>query len=274
MIGVFTSPTALDTKGIPYPTAQEAHSLLLTELERFLNLVEKLDPDDWSKPTACTEWNVRDMLAHQSAGYAGGASFRELIHQLSSIPRHGQLPEDAINIIQLRDRAGKSPAELIAELRQAGPVAAENWAYRFRFLKLISIPHPVAGKLPLRHLMWVTHSRDTWMHRLDICRATGHVFEQTTAHDGRITALVMRDVADSLSRNFSGPALIFELSGIAGGTWKLGAGEPAATVHMDVLEFNIFASGRYSYAQARPMANITGDVSIAEKALQQILVVY
>jgi hypothetical protein len=43
---------------------------------------------------------------------------------------------------------------------------------------------------------------------------------------------------------------------------------------MDVLDFNIFASGRYTYEQARPLATISGDVSKAEEALQQILVVY
>jgi uncharacterized protein (TIGR03083 family) len=214
------------------------------------------------------------MLAHQAGGYASGASYKELFHQLSKIPKPGQLPEDAINAIQLRDRAGKSPEELIAELKKVGPVAAENWAYRFRFLKLISIPHAVVGKLSQRQLMWVTHSRDTWMHRLDICRATGHTFEQTAEHDGRIAALVMKDVAAALSRNFGGPALTFELTGIAGGTWKIGQGQPAATIRMDVLDFNIFASGRYSYEQARPMATITGDVNSAEKALKHLLVVY
>ena len=122
--------------------------------------------------------------------------------------------------------------------------------------------------------MWVTHSRDTWMHRLDICRATGQVFEQTAGHDGRIAALVMRDVADVLARNFSGPAHVFELTGIAGGSWKIGHGEPAAAIRMDVLDFNIFASGRYSYEQARPLAAISGDVSSAENALKHILVVY
>ena len=66
----------------------------------------------------------------ECARYAGapgwrlcsGASYKELIHQLSGKRRPGQLPEDAINAIQLRDRAGKSPAELITELRRVGPV--------------------------------------------------------------------------------------------------------------------------------------------------------
>lgn len=263
-----------DAVNIAYVTADEAHRLMQTELERFLPLMEELAPDDWGKPTACSEWNVRDILAHQAGGYAGGTGYKEMIRQIKNKPKPGQLPEDALNEFQLWERADDSPAELIAELRRVGPVAAKKWAYQFRLVKLISIPHPVAGRLSLRHLMWVIHSRDTWMHRLDICRATGRDFEQTRQHDGRIAELVMLDVADILAKKFNGPALVFELTGLAGGTWKIGAGEPAATIRMDVLEFNIFASGRYTYEEARPMITITGDISQAEEALRNILVIY
>ena len=84
----------------------------------------------------------------------------------------------------------------------------------------------------------------------------------------------MLDVADTLERKFDGPAMVFDLTGIAGGTWKIGKGEPAATIQMDVLDFNIFASGRYTYEEARPLATITGDVAAAEAAMKHILVVY
>jgi uncharacterized protein (TIGR03083 family) len=274
MIAISSTPTFFDAISIPYVSADEAHRLLQTELTRFLALVDDLGTGDWDKPTACTEWSVRDMLAHQAGGYANGTSYKEMFRQFSKKPKPGQLPEDAANEFQLLERADKSPAELIAELRQVGPIAAQNWAYRFRFAKLVTIPHPVAGKFSIRHLMLVVHSRDTWMHRLDICRATGREFEQTREHDGRIAELVMLDVADTLARKFDGPALVYELTGIAGGTWKIGKGEPVATIRMDVLEFNIFASGRYTYEEARPMATITGDVTAAEDALENILVVY
>ena len=83
-----------------------------------------------------------------------------------------------------------------------------------------TVPHAVAGKLTLRHLMQMIHSRDTWMHRLDICRATNRHFEQTIEHDGRIAALVMLDVARQLSPKLDGRAIAFDLSGLAGGTWS------------------------------------------------------
>ena len=265
-----TSPlsTIMDADGIAPVNGEEAYNLLETELSRFLALAATLDGDDWDRPTACAEWSVRDILNHQAGGYASGCSYKEIFRQTLRIPKPGQLIEDAINDFQLKERAGKAPAALIEELKQVGPVAAKKWAHEFRFGKLFSIPHPIAGKLSIRYFMWVTHSRDTWMHRLDICRATGREFEQTQAHDGRIAALVMLDVARLPAKKLNWPTLIFDLAGIAGGSWKIGTGKPAATIGMDVLDFNIFASGRYSFAEARPLATISGNISAAEEALK------
>ena len=271
---ISSTPTFLDANSITPLNDEEAYKLLDTELTRFLALVATLDSDDWDKATACAEWSVRDILAHQAGGYASGSSYREMFRQTLRIPGKGQLIEDAINDFQLKERQGKTPAALINELRQVGPIAAKKWAYQFRFGKLFSIPHPIAGTLSLRYLMRVTHSRDTWMHRLDICRATGRDFEQTQDHDGRIAELVILDVARLPAKKNKWPTLIFDLTGIAGGTWKIGSGEAAATICMDVLDFNIFASGRYSYTEARPLASISGNVSAAEEALKNFLILY
>ncbi len=269
-----TSPTLANTAKIRTVTNDEAYELLQTALNRLLALLETLEPDDWQKPTACTAWNVRDMVAHQAGGYASGTSYKEMIRQGMRLPKRGQLIEDAINDFQLQERADRSPEELVAELREIGPVAAQKWAHEFRFAKLITIPHPIAKPLSFRYLMEIIHSRDTWMHRLDICRATGREFEQTREHDGRIAELVMLDVAKILGRKYPDLSLTFDLTGIAGGVWTIGKGKSVATIRMDVLDFNIFVSGRYSYEEARPLATITGDIATAEKALKNILVLY
>lgn len=215
MVTVTNSQTIQNASDIPYIKADESYRLLSVELERFLSCLEMLGADDWSKPTACTAWSIRDMVAHQAGGYASGTGYGEMFRQYRSKPKQGQLPEDAVNEFQLMERAKKSPAELIAELRQVGPAAIQKWAYQFRIAKLISIPHPVPGMLSLRHLMWVIHSRDTWMHRLDICRAANLPFHQTLEHDGRIVELVMRDTAKALSSKLNERAITIDLSGIA-----------------------------------------------------------
>nr|HRJ44164.1 maleylpyruvate isomerase family mycothiol-dependent enzyme [Caldilineaceae bacterium] len=259
---------------ILYPDADEAHRLLQMAFDRLMKLLVNLKEDEWYLPTACTAWDVRRMVAHQAGGYASGTGYSEMFRQYLTPPRKGELPEDAVNRRQLAERAGRTPAELIAELRQVGPTAMQKWAYQFRLVKPIAIPHPVGGWLSMRHLMWVVHSRDTWMHRLDICRATNRPFEHTAEHDGRIAGLVMRDVAMQLRGRLGGRGLIFDLSGVAGGRYRVGDGDVAATLQMDVLDFNIWASGRYSYNEAYSRFTLSGDVAWAEPILKQLLILY
>ncbi|HEU0296168.1 MAG TPA: maleylpyruvate isomerase family mycothiol-dependent enzyme [Anaerolineales bacterium] len=259
---------------IPYVTADEAYTLMQTSFARFMGLIKSLDPPDWSKPTACTAWDVHDMVAHQAGGYASGVSYGEMFRQYTCIPRRGQLPEDAINELQVRERANMSPADLIAELKQVGEKAIHNWAYGFRAVKWLAIPHPVGGFMSLRHLMWVIHSRDTWMHRLDICRATNHPFEQTPEHDGRINELVVLDTAKKLNKKLNGRAITLILTDIAGGTWKIGQGDPTVEMEMDMRDFNIFVSGRFSYEEGLQRARISGEKVLIENAFRDLLVLY
>lgn len=261
-------------ENIPYTNADEAYRLMNTALDRFLHLIESLAPEDWTKPTACTAWNVHDMVAHQAGGYASGISYMEMIRQYTSKPKPGQLPEDAINALQVAERADKTPAELISELKRIGKNTSHNWAFGFRAIKWIATPHPVGGFMSLRHLMWVIHSRDTWMHRLDISRATNHPFEQTREHDGRINELVVLDTAKKLKNRLGGRSITLVLTGIAGGTWKIGKADPAAEMEMDVLDFNIFVSGRFSYEEAMKRARISGDKFLVENAFRDLLVLY
>lgn len=274
-LAIFPS-TTVSAEQIPYVTADEAYELMQTALHRFIHLVESLDAEDWHKPTACTEWNVRDMVAHQAGGFASGVSYREMIHQLTARPKAkpGQLIEDTINTLQLAERANMTSAELITELRQAGEKASHNWAYGFRLVKWAAIPHPVPGRLGLRHLMWVIHSRDTWMHRLDICRATGRHFEQTREHDGRINELVVRDLAHVLQKKLNGRAFTLALTGVAGGTWQIGSGNSEATIEMDTLDFNIYASGRFNQEEGLSRARFAGDKNLAERAFENFAVLY
>lgn len=261
-------------KNIPSVTADEAHRLLTEAFERLLELLASLSAEDWSKPTACTAWDVHDIVAHQAGGYLSGISLSEMLRQYVRIPKRGQLPEDAINELQVGERKHKTPAELIAELEQVGPAAIRNWAYGFNAIKWIAMPHPVGGFMSIRQLMWVTHSRDTWMHRLDICRATNRPFQQTREHDGRIVELVVRDVAQKLRKRLNGKAITLILTGVAGGEWQVGDGEATSSLEMDALDFNIFVSGRYTYPEGLQRAIISGESDLVEKVLKDFLILY
>ena len=46
---------------IERPTAMR---LAETEYQRVTDAVDALQPEDWTRPTDCTEWDVRQLVAH------------------------------------------------------------------------------------------------------------------------------------------------------------------------------------------------------------------
>ena len=270
-----TQPAAQRAAEVPAVTRTESAALATAEVTRFVALMEALGPEDWAKPTPCTAWSVRDILAHQAGAYAGGASLREFLHQNGRPPKAGELAEDVANRIQLADRAGRGPAELLAELKAVWPQAVARRKQLAPVVGLITLPRPDGPGLNLGHLFTVIYARDTWMHRLDISRATGRAMQLTPEHDGRMVALVLRDLAANLGPKLGDAAVRFELSGTAGGAWVVGgSAAPSATVQMETLDFNIYASGRFSYAEARAKATLSGDTALAERALRATAVLY
>jgi hypothetical protein len=80
-------------------------------------------------------------------------------------------------------------------------------------------------------------TRDTWMHRLDISRATGRPMELTTGHDGRLVADVVTEWAHRHGQPFA-----LTLTGPAGGQWR--SGEAGEHLQFDALDFCWIAAGR------------------------------
>jgi hypothetical protein len=89
----------------------------------------------------------------------------------------------------------------------------------------------------LGYLLEVIFTRDTWMHRVDIARATSHELVLTPEHDGRIVAGV---VAEWARRH--GQAFTLHLLGPAGGTYTMEGGGEEITI--DAVEFCRTLSGR------------------------------
>jgi len=268
----------LDAEEISALAHDEAGIIAREELNRFLAVVESLSGDDWRQPTDCTDWTVRDILAHQAGSYAGSASWREFKRHMSIKPKPDQMQVDAINACQLADRAGHSPADLISELRRVGPKAINVRQRLPWLLRKLPIPFgPPLGTAAVEYLTDLIFTRDTWMHRVDICRATGRPFTQTAEHDGRIVALVLRELVKKLQPHLRGQSVIFDLTGPAGGRFRIGSlAEPSAILKMDVLEFNRLASERISAEEARTqkLVTISGDHSFATQLLSHTVVPY
>jgi mycothiol maleylpyruvate isomerase-like protein len=70
---------------IPPLEHDEAMALAEVELGRVLALVDDdLDADEWSRPTDCTGWTVRDMLGHLLGMFALQADPEERTRQIKT----------------------------------------------------------------------------------------------------------------------------------------------------------------------------------------------
>lgn len=263
---------------IPPLTHAEAGTLSQTEYERTLAVLEQLSGDDWLQPTYCTAWTVRDMVAHLAGAVTGSTSVGEFVRQNMTNPYLKDVtdPVDGINRLQLEERAGKSNAELVAEFRTNGQVAVRNrqklpWAVR----KLRAPMGPALGLTALEYLLDTLYPRDQWMHRYDICAATGKKMVITPEHDGRLTALVVRDIGRKLRGQLGQRGMALCITGAIGGEYLFGqASEPTSTLQMDVYDFHLRASGRITVEAATARAVFGGERSVAEWFLQNMEVVY
>jgi uncharacterized protein (TIGR03083 family) len=273
-------PALVHARAILPLSHREAQAMATLELERFLALVTSLSEDAWEKPTACPRWNVQQMLAHVTGAAASYASFAEFTRQNSfKVQRpyrvSGLSYLDSLNQIQVNDRAAAPPAALIDELRTVGPRAIATRARLPVLLRSLRMPLPALGLVPVGYLTDLIYTRDMWMHRLDLCRATGREMVMTPEHDGRIVSLVMRDVAKKLTATLRKTSMVYHLSGGVDGTWQLGAKvPPATTLHLDVVDFNLLASGRLTPEEAWSCVSLEGETALAREVLKHTNVPY
>lgn len=225
-----------------------AHALVAYDL--LLALLEDLDPDDWGRRVPdCPAWTVADCVGHMIGAAKGHANPVEMVRQLAVGRRRRHdfdgNDTDAMNDLQVRDHADLTPPQRIAALRQVAPRAVAGRMRLPRILRGVELPIAQSGSwgphdpssLQLGRLMDATLTRDVWMHRLDIARATGREVVLDHPTDARIVEDV---VAEWCARH--GQPVDLVLDGPAGGTFRAGTAGPR--LQLDVVAFVRALSGR------------------------------
>lgn len=221
----------------------EARRLAEEEFSRFAELAACLTPQQWAAPTDCTGWDVRKVALHVLGSAHAQASVREFAHQLRRGLRLNREIEshhwvDGLNELQIRERDHLSEAELVVELKSAGPAAVRG---RWRTpppARYVPVPFgPPIGWKPLKYLLDVGFTRDVWCHRIDIVQATGRPMVLTADHDGRLVADIVAEWA-----SIHGQAFELVLEGPAGGSYSSGQG--GERVVIDAVDFIRTLSGR------------------------------
>jgi uncharacterized protein (TIGR03083 family) len=234
--------TLTDVGTIPKIDHDEAMVLAETEFARTLDLVRQLDAEDWQRATVCEPWDVRAMFAHVVGMAEAQASFRQFAHDYRAASKRSDgLMIDAMTATQVRDRARLTPAQLLEHLGEVAPRAVRarrrtpapvRWAVRMK-----QDPPFDTQRWKFGYLVDTIFTRDTWMHRLDISRATGREMVLTSDHDGRLIADVVLEWARRHGRPFS-----LVLGGPAGGKWAAAGG--AEHIEMGALDFCWTLAGR------------------------------
>jgi uncharacterized protein (TIGR03083 family) len=166
------------------------------EYRRIGELLADLGDDDWRQRTDCTEWDVRELVAHLVGNAEMSASMREMRRQqkLGRKLRPGRPDIDGMTAVQVEERADVPATQLVRDLAGVAGRAVRSRGRLPRAVRAIPIPFgPPLGTRPLGYLMGCIYTRDTWMHRIDLARATGRPPALTPEHDGRIVADVVAE---------------------------------------------------------------------------------
>ena len=221
----------------------EARRLAGDEFQRFAELAAALTPQEWAMPTDCTAWDVRKIALHVLGSSDAQASVGEFAHQLRrGLPLNKQIDShhwvDGLNELQVREREQLSNAELVGQLKTAGPKAVRGRWGTPAPMRLTPLPFgPPIGWRPLKYLLDVGFTRDVWCHRIDICHATGRPMDLKADHDGRLVADIVAEWAQLHGQPFD-----LVLDGPAGGTFR--HGRDGEHVEIDAIDFIRTLAGR------------------------------
>jgi uncharacterized protein (TIGR03083 family) len=229
--------------------ATDAREVALAAYARLLDLLERLEPDEWHAPTECTGWDVAAMVGHLIGAAKAGASVRENTRQQVWGKRHagefGGNTLDAANQLQVIDHADLTPEQRIAALREVAPAAVAGRMRLPGLLRRVSVSLDAGGstapgmpsRLSLGHLVDAVYTRDVWLHTIDIARATSrpHVAEQ------EVDRRIVEDVVAEWARRHGEP-FVLVLSGPRAVRFRQGEG--GGHLHLDAIDFCRVLSGR------------------------------
>jgi uncharacterized protein (TIGR03083 family) len=228
----------------PRPPAldrETAYHLAATEYDRLLALLRDLALEDWSRSTDCPSWDVRAMAAHVLGMAEMASSVRETARQNRLAGKAGG-GIDALTGLQVREHAHLDGAAIVAGLEAAAPRALRGRRRLSRVAGRVKLPEEqVVGaereEWRIGFLLDVVLTRDVWMHRVDISRATGRTVLLTPDHDGVLVGDVVAEWGQRHGRPYR-----LHLTGPAGGEWSSGSG--GEQIEMDAVEFCRLLSGR------------------------------
>jgi uncharacterized protein (TIGR03083 family) len=213
------------------------------QYERFADVLDSLRAEEWALPTDCPGWDVKAVASHVLGGLECVRRPREFVRQYRAGMRvakqRGIDPLDGMNAVQVREHATMPASDVALKIRTlTGPALAHRARTPLLLRQGVRPKLHVIGRVPLAWVLDTVYTRDTFVHRIDVCRATGREVVLDDI-EKRVVADVVREWA-----GLHGKPVTLRLAGPAGDEYVAGGG--GEVIECDAVEFTRLVSGRGS----------------------------
>ena len=215
------------------------------EVQAWHDLLASIEGTEWQRRTVCDAWDVADIAGH----LIGQA---EDVIRLSSFPRRfrkgkrvypGVPRFDAHMMVQADEHRGTPPAQLRAQFDELWAKATRRISSNPKLFRRMTMQADDVPRMSLGYVQDILLARDLWMHRDDVCQALGRPFD-AGPHAEELIAQVIYDLEAAGPFWGDRPAVVLELTGQGGGTYRLGRGEPVGHAAVDAVAYMRTLSGR------------------------------
>jgi uncharacterized protein (TIGR03083 family) len=208
--------------------AIDVRPLFAKQQAAWIELLRRLDDEDWQRSTICPGWSVKDVAAHVLGDHAGRLA-RQRDGFPAPRPRAGEaFPAfiDRINAEWVTAARRLSPPLLVELLTLLGDQIVAFW----RTVDMSALGERVYWAGPEPAPVWLDAARDFseyWTHHQQICDATGHPGLTGPEYLAPVIDTFLRALPHTLREVHapSGATIAVTVTGPAGGTWTCTRGQ-------------------------------------------------
>lgn len=274
--------------GLAAPRPIDVRGLFQPDRDALLELLAVFASHEWSLPTVCSGWDVRDVALHVLGGDLGNiARRRDGFRRLEPRPgeRLGAFLE-RINQEWVEAARRFSPQLTIELLGTTGPLLFTF----FESLDPSALGGPVSWAGPEPAPIWLDLAREymeRWVHQQHIRDAVGRRGQREPRFSAPVVAASMHSLPMALAGHDSGAgmAVAVRIEGDAGGEWSVvkdaerwrlfegAADDPRTTLTIAADDWWRVVTLGLTVEEAWKRARVEGDPALAKAFLSAVAII-